>query len=108
MIRYHFTSFRLSFWASPYESMSAIAKWGAIRSERNSLAIQPVDPDILWNADPGAPPSRPLPDFPTDVPAPEPHDVPVPEPMDPPVRDPGKPPDSDPEKQPNPKRRPVP
>ena len=70
MIRYHLTPFTLKFWASPHESMSAIANWGAVRSERNSLAIQPVVPGILWDADPGTSPSRPMPDYPTDVPAP--------------------------------------
>jgi hypothetical protein len=104
----YMTPISLNFWASPHESMSAIANWGAYRSERNSLSIKATDPGILRNASPDKSEPRPLPDFPTDVPAPQPHDVPVPEPMDPPVRDPGEPPASEPAKPPNPKPRPVP
>jgi hypothetical protein len=81
--------------------MSTIANWGAYRSERNSLSITPADPGILRNTSPELPASRPLPEYPTDVRAPEPHDAPVPEPMDPPPPDPGKsPPKKDPEKKP--------
>jgi hypothetical protein len=107
MIRYYLTPIKLSFWSSPHESMSAIANWGAYRSERNSLSIKVVEPEILRNASPEKPAPRPRPDFPTDVPVPEPHDVPVPEPMDPPAPNPGKTPP--PEKQePEKKPRPVP
>lgn len=110
MLRLYITPITVKFWASPHESMSRIANWGAVRSERNSLAIKVVDPGILRLAGPGSPAPRPLPDYPTDVPAPAPHDVPVPEPIDPPVPEPGKPPATDPSKQPDPKpkTRPVP
>jgi hypothetical protein len=89
MIRHYLTPITLKFWASPHESMSAIASWGAHRAERNSLSIKAADPGILRSGSPEMPAPRPLPDFPTDVPVPEPHDVPVPDPIDPPPRDPG-------------------
>lgn len=107
MTRYCLRPIVLSFWASPHETISVIANWGSVRSERNSFAIKAVDPGILRDNAPSQSSPRPLPDFPTDVPAPEPHDVPVPEPMDPPAPDPGKSPA--PEKpEPEKKPRPVP
>jgi hypothetical protein len=58
------------------------------------FSLQPELPD-------GDPLERPtsLPDYPTDVPAPQPHDVPAWEPVDDPPPDPG---------QPQPKPRPIP
>jgi hypothetical protein len=70
--------------------MALIANWGTVRSERNVLSIKVLCPSIESNETPEKSTPRPLPEFPTDVPAPEPHDVPVPDPIDPPPRDPGK------------------
>ena len=57
-----------------------------------------LEPQIP-NGDPLETPSPSLPDFPTDVPVPEPHDVPAWEPVDVPPPDPGEP---------EPKPRPIP
>jgi hypothetical protein len=115
MIRNYLPSIALSFWASPHESMSAIVDWASVRSERNSFVTIAVDPGILRASTADTPSPHPLPDFPTDVPVPEPHDVPVPEPhdvpvpepIDPPPRDPGKAPPPD-KPEPKPKPRSVP
>jgi hypothetical protein len=90
MIRHFLKPIALNFWASPHESMALIAHWGTVRSERNSFSIKALDPGFWRDGAPEVPKPRTLPEFPTDVPMPEPHDVPVPEPIDPPVPDPGK------------------
>ena len=97
----------MHFWASPHNTIITLADWGAIRRERNTFSLIPPVPEIVRDESPEAPSPRPLPEFPTDVPAPEPHDVPVPEPVDPPVPKPEKvPPPTKPK--PNPKPRSVP
>lgn len=74
------------------------------RGLRHSLVPQHPDGDPLeMNDEPKKDlPSKgptPLPDYPTDVPAPQPHDVPAWEPVDDPPPDPGAP---------QPKPRPIP
>lgn len=94
------------FWASPESTMSAVANWGSLRSERNALSqLKVTPPESLRGESPERPAPPTLPEFPTDVPVPEPHDFPPPEPVDPPAPDPGK---SPPAPNPDPKPRPVP
>jgi hypothetical protein len=100
MIRLFTTSLTLQFWASPYHSMNTLLSLGSARSERLAFTIKVLDPGFPRDDPPESPPPRPLPSYPTDVPAPEPHDVPVPEPIDVPPPDPGE--------VPKPKPRPVP
>ena len=111
MIRLFKTSMTLHFWASPYHSMNELLAWRNFRSERSALALKVMSPGFPRDDPPSAPPSRPNPSYPTDVPAPEPHDVPVPEPRDVPPPDPGKvPPLAKPSQRPgqDSKPRPVP
>jgi hypothetical protein len=111
MIRQILRPIVLNFWASPHESMAAMASCGALRSGRQGLAakLKVTVPDILGGVSPEIPQPDTLPEFPTDVPAPEPHDVPVPEPMDPPLPDPGDvppPAEAEPEHKPKPRSAP--
>jgi hypothetical protein len=84
----------LHFWASPENTMAAIANMGSMRTERNAASLKVLIPVCLPDDSDEAPKPGPRPEFPTDVPVPEPHDVPIPEPIDPPVPDPGKEPPS--------------
>ncbi len=93
----------LRFWASPHDSMTMIAEWSVGRTDRQSVAIKAHSPDFAGD-DPAEPPSRRVdPNFPTDVPVPEPHDVPARAPIDVPTPDPGEQPPSMPGKDPKPR-----
>jgi outer membrane biosynthesis protein TonB len=126
MIRLFTTPLVLNFWASPYHVMDSVYNWDAFRSDRRASTANVkalVSEYSRAEACAFAQGPQPLPEYPTDVPVPEPHDVPVPEPHDVPVPepiddpppDPGKyPPDKSPSEQPpkrpgqDPKPRPVP
>src|SRR5688572_646453 len=109
VIRLFMMPLTLQFWASPHHSMNNLLALVNARSDRLAFKLEVSDPGFPRDAPPESPPPRPLPTFPTDVPAPEPHDVPVPEPIDVPPPDPGEvPPAAKPPKKSgqNPKPRP--
>jgi hypothetical protein len=114
MKRIFISSFSLSFWASPNNSIyDLILRSSDWSSQRRAHALDPGFP----HADPvEEPPIRPVRPIPTDVPTPEPRDIPVRQPKDVPPPDPGGepkpvkpvlPPRTDP-KRIDPKPRPTP
>jgi hypothetical protein len=82
-----------------FASLPDETRWRGRAMQYSLVPQHPHGDPLELSGEPPQEEPTPLPEFPTDVPAPEPHDVPAWEPVDPPPPDPGEP---------QPKPRPIP